>query len=319
MTTAVRGRGKMIIGPSGKPIPRKKPKPLHKVLEPYLFLLPVFVFIIMFSYYPFVKTIAYSLSRVDVRGNIREFIGFENYLNVFKSKDFINALIVTLKYAAMELPFAVVVPLCLALLANRKRLFSSVYETMYAMPMAVSMSAAALIFKQLYNPKVGLVNYWLNMLGIMSNKTDINWLANKTYALPSLVFLAVWAGVGFHYMLLLAAVRGVPNDLLENADLAGANAFQKVWHVTLPIISPTLFFVFCTCTIGSLMVSSPMLILTSGGPNKTTTSLIYYIYSSGFQSSNYALGATVSILAFLLTFIFVFFNFAYEKKGVFYG
>jgi len=272
----------------------------------------------MFSYYPFFKTFIYSLLTVNVRAEIKEFVGLKNYIEIFTRPDFVKSILVTFKFALMYLPLAVTIPLALALIANKKKPFSDLYQTLYALPMAVSMSAGCLIFEQFYQRKAGILNYMLNQLGLMQNTTDINWLNDKVWALPALVLIVVWLHIGFNFMLLLAAVRNVPQELIESAELDGAGYWSKTLKITLPMVSPTIFFVICTQTVAALTMSGPVMILTKGGPLNTTSTLIYYVYTTGFRSTNYSLGSTASIYAFLLTFFFLLINFLYEKKGVVY-
>ncbi len=293
----------------------------RKIIEyqkPYLFLLPILIFAIAFSYYPFIRTLLYSLSAVNKQGEIVRFVGLKNYLSIFSREEFMNAIGVTLKFTLIYVPLAVIVPFTLALIANSKKMFSNIYQTLFALPMAVSVSAACYIFQQLLHRKIGLVNYLLEITGIMQNKTNIDWLNDKTWALPSLAVILIWIHIGFNFMLLLSAVRNVPDELIEAADLEGCGYWRKVFHIVIPITSPTIFFVFCTQMVAGIMMNAPTMILTKGGPVNTTSTMIYYVYTTGFRSGNYALGSTASIVTFLLAFIFLMFNFMYEKKRVVY-
>ena len=287
-------------------------------LKPYLFLLPILFFVIAFSYYPFLRTVLYSLCTVNKFGEITRFAGLKNYAGIFRREEFVNAVCVTLRFMLFYVPAAVVLPFCLALIAARPKRLSGVYQTMYALPMAISVSAACYIFKQLYHRKIGLVNYLLDSAGLMKDTTNIDWLNDRTWALPSLAVIFIWMHIGFNFMLLLAAVRNVPEDLLESADLEGCGYWRKVFSIVVPIVSPTVFFVVCTQMIAGIMMNAPTMILTKGGPVNSTTTLVYYVYTSGFRSGNYSLGSTASIVTFLMALVFLLFNFLYEKKGVVY-
>ncbi|MDR6554161.1 sugar ABC transporter permease [Paenibacillus qinlingensis] len=293
---------------------RKRRKDIWKA---YLFILPIIPFILVFDYFPFLRTFIYSLSSVNAQGKIIRFVGLDNYINLFGRQDFINALLVTLKFTAMYVPLAIICPLLLALIAAPKSLFAKTNQLLYSIPMGVSMAVTCLIFEQFYAHS-GLLNYLLNLLGLMQNTTDIKWLHDQTWALPSLVIPMVWTHIGFDFLLMLAAVRNVPQDLLESSEMDGASYWTKTFRITLPLISPTLFFVVCTQIIVGLTMVAPVMILTKGGPLGATSTLIYYIYTSGFRSVNYSLASTASICAFILTFIFLLINFLYEKKGVVY-
>ncbi len=293
----------------------------RKIVEfqkPYLFVLPILIFAVAFSYYPFIRTLLYSLSAVNKQGEIVRFVGLKNYLSIFSREEFMNAIGVTLEFTLLYVPLAVILPFTLALIANKRKLFSNIYQTLFALPMAVSVSASCYIFQQLLHRKIGLVNYLLEIIGVMQNKTNIDWLNDKVWALPSLSVIMVWIHIGFNFMLLLAAVRNVPDELIESANLEGCGYWRKVFKIVIPITSPTIFFVFCTQMVAGIMMNAPTMILTKGGPVNSTSTMIYYVYTTGFRSGNYALGSTASIVTFLLAFIFLMFNFMYEKKGVVY-
>ncbi|MBW7453600.1 carbohydrate ABC transporter permease [Paenibacillus sepulcri] len=285
-----------------------------QTLKAYLFLAPIIPFILAFDYFPFIRTFIYSLSTVNSRGEIVDFVGLQNYINILSRKDFVNSILVTLKFTAMYVPLAIICPLLLALIASQKKPFSNVYQLLYSIPMAVSMAATCLIFEHLLT-RNGLLNYILNLLGVAS---DINWLGDSTWALPSLVLISVWTMMGFDFMLLLAAVRNVPQDLSESAVIDGAGYWTKTLKITIPMITPTLFYVVCTQIIVGLTTVGPVMILTQGNPLGHTSTLIYYVYTSGFRSLNYTIGSTASICAFLLTLVFLLINFLYEKRGVVY-
>lgn len=296
----------------------KKKNSFKKLIKPYLFILPILIFTCVFSYYPFIRTFIYSFSKVNVSGEITKFAGLDNYINLFQRKEFLNSIVVSLKFAVIYVPLAVIIPFLLALMANKAKFLTKFYQTCFALPMAVSMSAACLIFQQILHRRVGLLNYMLEQTGAYDNMTAIDWLNSKTWVLPALVLIFLWVSMGFDFMLLLAAVRNVPSELMEAASIEGAGYWRKVFRIVLPSVSPTLFFVLCTRMIRGLTMSGPVMILTNGGPLSSSSTLVYYIYTSGFKDRNYALGSTASICSFLITFAFLLLNFKYEKKGVSY-
>lgn len=289
----------------------------REILKAYLFLLPILPFVLLFDYFPFVRTFLYSLSKVNSQGEILRFAGLENYADLLSRKEFLNTLAVTFKFTAMYVPLAIMCPLLLALIAAVKKPFSHISQLLFSIPMAVSMAAACLIFEQFF-ARSGLLNDVLNSLGLLRNITGIDWLKDKTWALPSLVLLSVWSNMGFNFILMLAAVRNVPQDLLESAEIDGASWRRRAVGIILPLISPTLFFVICTQMIAGLTMVGPVMILTKGNPLGATSTLVYYVYTSGFRSMNYTLGSTASIITFVITFLFLLLNFLYEKKGVIY-
>ncbi|MCA1291898.1 sugar ABC transporter permease [Paenibacillus sp. alder61] len=206
---------------------------IKKIIKPYLFMLPCLLFVILFTYYPFAKTVYLGFTLVDLNGNPVEFVGFENFINLFKDKMLINTLLNTLEYTAITIPATFFISLALALLAEKKRKGNHIYQIMFALPMAVSMSSAVMIFQLLMNPTIGMFNY-LTGLGI-------DWFGDEKYAMVGISILSVWMGLGFSFLFLLAALRNVPSELLEAADMEGCNYFQKLVSIKMPLISPTIF------------------------------------------------------------------------------
>ena len=267
-------------------------------------------FAILFVYYPFVKTIVNSLCTVNEKGNITGFAGLDNYAYVFGRSDFKKSLLNSLLITVINVPLTLIITISLALIANKKRRFSSVYETLFTLPMAISMSAACMIFKAMFSPTLGIVN---SILG-----TNIGWFESRDTALLSCIIITVWMGIGFDFLLFQSALRGIPTHIMEAAKLDGAGFFTRVFKIQLPMISPTIFYVLCTNTVLAMMTSGPMIIITQGGPSRSTTTLMYMMFSSGYGSSNYSLAAVVSIVAFVLTFGFTLLSFIFERKKVHY-
>lgn len=283
---------------------------IKKIIKPYLFMLPCLLFVILFTYYPFAKTVYLGFTLVDLNGNPVEFVGFENFINLFKDKMLINTLLNTLEYTAITIPATFFISLALALLAEKKRKGNHIYQIMFALPMAVSMSSAVMIFQLLMNPTIGMFNY-LTGLGI-------DWFGDEKYAMVGISILSVWMGLGFSFLFLLAALRNVPSELLEAADMEGCNYFQKLVSIKMPLISPTIFFLICTDLIGSLMVFGPVWIITRGGPMGSTETMMYWMYIEAFENAKYGYGSAVAVLIFVIVMLVTLLSFVYEKKGVHY-
>lgn len=268
------------------------------------------VFAVGFVYYPFLKTAAQSLSVVNFRGEITGFAGLENYRYLFSRREFGIALGNTVRLMGINVPVTLLITLSLSWFSARRRRLGPVYETMLALPMTVSMAAISLIFKVMLNPTVGIVNYALGL--------NVGWYTDRHSAMYGILLLTVWMGIGFNYLLLLSAFRAVPEDLLGSARLEGAGPVRTLLYVQLPIISPTLLYVVCTNMIQAMMTSGPIMILTQGGPSRSTTTLIYLMYTAGYRSANFGLAAAVSIVSFGLTLSFTVILFATERRKVHY-
>lgn len=282
----------------------------RKSIKIALFLAPIMIFAILFVYYPFVKTVINSFCVVNHKGNITGFAGLDNYKYVFGRGDFKKAVLNSLIITGINVPATLIVTILLALIANKRRRLSPLYETLFALPMAVSASAACMVFKSMFSPSLGIVNA---MLG-----TQLGWFESRKTALYTVIILTVWMGTGFNYLLFLSALRRIPADIMEAARLDGAGFFTRVFRIQLPLISPTILYVACTNLVLAMMCSAPMIIITQGGPSGSTTSLMYMMFASGYGSSNYSLAAVVSIVTFLLTFGFTAAAFMLERRRVHY-
>jgi sn-glycerol 3-phosphate transport system permease protein len=279
-------------------------------LAPYLYFLPALILAVLFSYYPFIKTLLNSLSIVSYGGKITSFVGFDNFKALLRDQNFQKSLFNTFKFALLFIPLDLLLSLSLALLIYKKRKFNGFNEALIMLPMAVAMSSAALVFKALFNPTIGVVNFLLNL--------SIDWFNSPTWAMFTIVFLGVWMAVSLDFLLLLGALRSIPRDLSEAAELEGASKVTKFFRLQLPLISPTIMFIITTRLRDSMLLSGPVLVMTEGGPYRSTQTLVYQMYIEGFAGGNYAKGSTISVVVFLLTFILILLAFRFEKKGVFY-
>lgn len=289
---------------------RKRKKTLFEKIEPALYLAPAFFFLGVFVYYPFLRTFFSSFFLQNSMGVIREFVGFENYVNVLHNAKFIQAIGNTIKFVLFSVPFTVGLSFLLAMMANRKTTLSPVYETLFSLPMAMSMSVSAMIFELMFSPTLGIVNALLN--------SNIQWLNDKDTALGVVIAIQVWMNLGYNFLFILAAIRGLPVELFEAADLDGINAWSKGIKIVMPMISPTLFFLMCNSLAKMLMMSGLSLILTNGGPNGTTETMISFMYKQTVENANYNAAYASAVIAFLITLVATAITFMYEKKGVNY-
>lgn len=295
----------------GKNAVMKKKNRGFKIVEPYLYLIPALGLMLAFTYYPFAKTVVTSTFLTNATGQAVEFVGGENFANIFKDATFIRSIRNTFVYTFCQVPITIAIAFLLALAASRKRKTSRLYELMFAFPMAVSMSVAALIFKLLLNPQIGALNHILNI--------DCLWFNGEHTAMPAIIILGVWLGLGMDFLFLLAAVRGVSDDLIEAARIDGANFWHQLKDIYLPMVSPTVFYLVCTNLATSMMMSGPVIVLTKGGPNNATSTVIYYMYKKAFEIYNYGASYAAAIVGFVFAFIMILISFRFEKKGVHYN
>lgn len=289
----------------------QRKKKVGKKIEPFLYLLPAIVFFIGFTYYPFFKTVFSSFFLVNSMGEAREFVGLENYIHILTNSAFLQSIKNTIIYSLISSPVAIFIALMLAMVANKKTKMSPLYETMYMITMAVSMSVAAMIFQLMYNPTIGVLNHLLG--------THLNWLNDKKIAMIALSLIAVWMNIGYNFLFILSAVRGISADVLESAEIDGANMFQRTFKVIVPIISPTVFYLICNSLAKNMMMSGLVLVLTQGGPQGSTETMISFMYKQSVNNLNYNDAYAAAVIAFILTGLAMMLSFAFEKKGVHYS
>lgn len=275
-------------------------------IEPYLYLIPALVLFGLFVFYPFVKTIVISFATTTPLGEINKFVGFKNYIKLFSSSDFGNTMAISLWYSLMVVAFCMILGFVLAIISNEKILGRGIFRTVYALPMAISAAAAAAMFTFILHPTVGTLNYVLG--------TQIGWLIDSKYALFSITMVTVWMRVGINYIFLLAALQSVPKELYESASLEGAGFFAKHWFVTIPMISPTLFFLLIINVISSLQQFAQVKMMTEGGPSKSTNVIVYEIYQEAFINGRFGVACAESVILFVILLVLTLLQFRLEKK-----
>lgn len=290
-----------------QPRTQKKRK---KQIVPVLLLLPCLILFFAFCYFPFLKTIFLSFFLTDIKGNIVKFVGLANFSRILKSSDFLNSLLVSFKFAGIVCVFSVLLGGILALVACEKRRFSRIYEVMFSLPMAVASVPAAAIWMVLMSQGSGVINWLLGL--------NISWLKDPKVALYSVAIVTVWLRVGVNFIFLLTGFRRVPVDLIESARIDGANYFQRLFKIVLPMASPQIFFVVFLAIVNSFQSFGQIKILTAGGPNNSTNVLIHSIYLKALIENRFESACVQSLVLFLVIFLITRVQFLVEKKVVHY-
>lgn len=279
-------------------------------LTPYLLLAPSMALFIMFTFWPFIKTIYLSFSYTDKKGDFAGWAGVANYVRVLTSRTFGQVFSNTWKFALMVGVGTLLVAMILALLSAAKEKGSRVYEVLYAMPMAVASAPAASIFVFIMRKDTGVLN---RLLG-----TNIAWLQDTQWALISVALVTVWLSIGSSFIFLLVGFRNVPEELLESARLDGANVFRRAINVLIPVASPQIFFVVFLNITNSFKAFGQIKLLTDGGPNNATNTLIYSMYQNAILNGRYETACVQAIILFLVIFIITRIQNAMEERTVFY-
>lgn len=283
-----------------------KKKSFFRMIEPYLYLVPAMLFFCAFLFYPFFNTIRLSFSMTTPLGKVASYIGLHNYLSIFTSQAFLNSLLVSFKYALMTVVCSISIGFILTIFSNEKIRGKNIFRTIYALPMAISAAAASVVFMFIFHSSLGILNKTLG--------THIGWLTDPKYALISVTIVTVWMNIGLNFIFLTAAIQSVSVDLYECAAIEGAGFFAKHRHITIPGISPTLFFLLIINVINALQAYAQVKMMTQGGPSGSTNVIVYEIYQEAFMNSRFGLACAESIILFLLLMLLTAVQFRLEKK-----
>jgi len=279
-----------------------------------IFLAPSLVIFGAFVFYPLIKAVYLGFYETDPFGNQGDFVGVDQYRTVLTSESFRHSLKVTLLFALYTVPPGILLGLALALLANQKLPGISIFRVMFSSTVATSVAVASLMWLTLLNPNIGLVNYFL----VEAGQPRIEWLLDPDWALPAVSATTVWLNLGLAFIVILAGLQTIPDELYESARVEGASGWRLFWHVTLPMLSPTLFFVSVVGTILAFQAFGQIHILTRGGPLDATEVIVYSIWEDAFQRFNYGVASVQAVALFVLVLGLTVVQFRFLERRVFY-
>lgn len=289
---------------------RRKPrKTFYELIEPWLFMLPALLVFAVFLFYPLFKTIYLSLFLTNNVGQAKVYYGFKNYLDILTgrySASFWNSMWVTLRFVGFVAFGSLLLGLITSLLTTKKFPGRALASAIYAMPIAIASAAAAMSFKMIFHPSIGLVN---RVLG-----TTVNWLNDPNWAFPIICIISIWLASGINFIFISAGLRNIPDELYESAAIDGAGYWKQQRHITLPSLSPTLFFQIIINVIGAFQSFTQVRLLTMGGPNETTNVIVYSIYLDAFRNFRFGSAAARSIVLFVIIMVVTLIQFRAERK-----
>lgn len=296
---------------SGKPAKTGREK--SEFLWGWLFILPTVIGLIILNIIPIFQTIYQSFFKTGDFGKGNIFVGFENYSKVFGDSEVWQSLINTLKYAVVEVPFSIAIALVLAVLLNRKMKGRSVYRTIIFLPMVAAPAAVAMVWRWLFNSDFGLIN---NVFHV-----HVKWVSDPKIAVFAVAVIGVWSILGYNMVLFLSGLQEIPGDYYEAASIDGATGIKSFFHITIPLLSPTIFFVLVTRVIGALQVFDLMyMVMDKSNPAlDKTQSLVYLFYKYAFINKNMGYGSTIVVLLLIITMIVTVFQMIGQKKWVHYN
>jgi multiple sugar transport system permease protein/sn-glycerol 3-phosphate transport system permease protein len=274
-------------------------KPATKMaLQAYAFLLPSFVGLLLFSLLPIIAVAILSFFNWGLLAS-PTFIGLRNYIQMFSSGDFWHTLLVTFYYVLLNIPLQTVLALLLALLLNQKIPGRGIFRTLFVVPWMATPVALGLVWQWIFDPQYGTLNSFLGVFHIPGPA----WLSSPVWAMPAIAAVNIWQYTGYNMLFFLAGLQGIPPDFYEAASLDGASRVDQFFSITLPLLTPTLFFVLVTTVIGSAQIFDTVYIMTQGGPGNATRVINYTIEQQAFQFFHAGYASALSMVLFAILLI----------------
>lgn len=298
---------------SSKNIAVKKKYKKGDFLSALLFLSPTLVIFTAFILFPVFFSFYLSFHSWNMFSGDTTFVGLENYSRMIQDAEFWQVLGNTAVYTFGTIPMNMALSLWVAYLLNKKLKGKKFLRTAFFAPVIISPVAAAVIWRWMYDPNFGLVNYLISFLGIGS----INWLNEPTAAMFALIIMGVWKTFGINMILFSAGLQGIPDNYYEAAELDGAGKWAKFYHITIPMLAPTTFFIMIMSMISSFQVFDIVYVLTSGGPMGSTKVLVFYVYEYAFKFFEMGYASAISYFLFAVLFILTMLQVKYMKSKVY--
>jgi multiple sugar transport system permease protein len=275
----------------------------------YLFISPAVIYFLVFQLATMLMALYFSFTEFNIRTEPK-WVGLDNYINLFtnqvKYPYFWHSLWISLKWVLYERPLGILVPLLVALLVNTEVKGDGLFKTLYFIPVITPAIAMAAAWVWIFDPKFGLLNMVLG--------TNIAWLKNPATALGSLAGMSIWGSIGGTMFLWLSALKNIPTDVYEAAALDGATGLKAFWHITLPLLRPTMFYMLVTGFIGSFQVFMPMYLMTNGGPENATLTYALNMYRHAFRYNEMGTASAMSFVLLLIVLLVTYINFKFVPQ-----
>lgn len=278
-----------------------------------IFLAPTLFGLLFATLGPVLAAIGISFTEWDVL-TAPVFIGISNFVGLANDPLFAKSIVNTIVYVLGTVPTSTVLGLLLAMLLNQKMRGITFYRTAYFLPVVSSTVAVALVWSWIYSKDFGLLNFVLRQFGLEA----IPWLTSTRYAMLALIIMGVWGMLGTAMVIFLAGLQGIPQSYYEAAEVDGANLLGKFWNITLPLITPSLFFYFIITMINSFQAFEQIYVMTRGGPSNSTTTMVYYIYNNAFRNFRMGYASAQAIGLFLIVMVLTLISWRMQSKWVVY-
>ena len=287
---------------------------LQEALAAYVFLAPAALIFAAFIIFPVLFSFYLSLTRWNLLEPRKAFVGLENYLTLLRDPVFSRALLNTLYFAAGSIPLSMVLALAVALLLNQKVRGMAAYRVAYFSPMVTSTVAIAVVWMWIFDPYNGVANYALSLVGV----PPLRWLFDPGWAMPALIIMRVWQTLGYNVVVYLAGLQNVPETYYEAARIDGASPWSLFRSITLPLLSPSTFFILVMSIISSFQVFAQIHVMTQGGPLQSTTVIVYYIYQHAFEGYRMGYSSAMAFVLFAVIFSLTLVQMKWVQRRVHY-
>ncbi|ALA52529.1 sugar ABC transporter permease [Shouchella clausii] len=279
-----------------------------------LFLFPSLFLFTVFLFYPMIRTLYLSFFLTDNRGMATVFVGLENFMRIFTSDLFLKSLTSTFLFVVYTVPGTILISLFLAIIANERLRGIGLFRIVFSSTMGISVAAASVFWLFLFHPSIGFLNQLLSWLNVGS----IRWLTDPKWALFSVSVSTIWMNIGFTFLILLGGLQSIDRYLYESAEIDGASYFYKLRRITIPMLSPTLFFVVTVTMINAFQTFGQIDMLTRGGPQNETNLIVYSIYREAFVNYQYGSASAQAVVLFAIILLMTIVQFKLGEKKVHY-
>ncbi len=281
----------------------------------YSFVLPNFIGYFIFVFLPVIFTFVLCVMKWDGSDAPMKFVGIQNFVKLFHDSGFIISLKNTLVYAVWTVPLTMVAALLIAVLLNSKIKGIILFRTAFFFPYVASLVAVGAVWNMLFQPEFGPINEFLKFIGIQNPP---RWCASTDWAMTVIVIVSVWKYMGYYMVVYLAALQGISKDLYEAASIDGATGFNKFRYITIPMLTPTTFFVVIMLTVQCFKVFDLIYVMTGGGPGRATNVIVNHIYNAAFVDFKFGYASAGAVVLFLIVLVITMIQFRGEKKFVDY-
>lgn len=282
----------------------------------YIMIAPTIIGLFVLNIIPIIQTIYLSFFKSGAFGKGNIYVGLDNYKKMFSDVQTWYAVRNTLVYTCLVVPFTIMIALMIAVVLNKKIKWKGLYRTIYFIPMIAAPAAVTMVWKWLYNYNFGFINHILSSFGL----DKVKWIENPDITLGSIALIGIWSSIGYCMVILLAGLQEIPRDFYEASNIDGASSFNQFFNITLPLVSPTLFFVAVTSIITAMQVFDViyMMIDVANPAYNSTVSLVYLFYNNSFKYTNKGYGSAIVVLLLVIIMMITVIQMKAQKKWVKY-